>query len=158
MKTLFDWFTGFDTATRLQLLETAAYFDPAEYNSVFEKELDDLLERVNDEEARQQILALQGFDWSAYILNSLKRAGIRDDDSVQEDFHRTVVRLLVNPGKLFAGWEPGKHGLYPAAFVPRFGTIYAISFQSDGTGGNGCKRLTQWRWQSVIQAKKRIQR
>ena len=55
-------------------------------------------------------MALQGFDWAAYILNSLKRAGIKDDDAQQDDFHRTVVRLLVNPGKLFAGWEPGRHG------------------------------------------------
>ena len=113
MNTILEWFNRLDTAGLLRLLEAASYFDPAEYNAVFEKELDDLLERINDEEARQQILALQGFDWSSYILNSLKRAGIKDDDAQQEDFHEIAVRLLVSPGKLFQ-WNPEEHG--PLAF------------------------------------------
>ena len=113
MNTILEWFNRLDTAARLQLLEAASFFDPAEYNAVFEKELDDLLERIDDDEARQQILALQGFDWAAYILNSLKRAGIRDDDAQQEDFHEIAVRLLVSPGKLFH-WNPEEHG--PLAF------------------------------------------
>ena len=83
---------------------------PQQYNLVFQKELDDLLERIDDEGARQQIQALQGFDWSAYILNSLKRAGVKDDDAQQNDFHTIVVRLLVSPGKLFATGIPQKHG------------------------------------------------
>ena len=113
MNTILEWFNRLDTAGLLRLLEAAAYFDPAEYNAVFEKELDDLLERIDDEGARQQIQALQGFDWSAYILNSLKRAGIKDDDAQQEDFHEIAVQLLVSPGKLFQ-WNPTEHG--PLAF------------------------------------------
>jgi hypothetical protein len=110
MNTILEWFNRLDTAARLQLLETAAYFDPESYNSVFRKELEELLNRITDEGARQEIMDLRGFDFSNYILNSLKRAGIRDDDAQQEDFHNIVVRLLVSPGKLFKGWVPGKHG------------------------------------------------
>jgi hypothetical protein len=110
MNTFLDWFNQLDTAGLLQLLEAAAYFDPESYNSVFRKELEELLNRITDEGARQEIMDLRTFDFSNYILNSLKRAGIRDDDSVQEAFHEIVVRLLVSPGKLFKGWVPGKHG------------------------------------------------
>ena len=45
----------------------------------------------------------------AYILNSLKRAGIKDDDAQQEHFHEIAIRLLIQPGKLFH-WNPEKHG------------------------------------------------
>ncbi len=109
MNTIWEWLERLDAAGLLQLLEAAAYFDPAEYNAVFEKELDDLLERTDNDEARQQILALQGFDFSNYLLNSLKRAGIRGEDEQQEYFHEIAVRLLVSPGKLFH-WNPEEHG------------------------------------------------
>ena len=109
MNTIWEWLEKLDATGLLRLLESASYFDPAEYNAVFEKELDDLLERIDNDEARQQILALQGFDFSNYILNSLKRAGIRDEDSQQEYFYQIAVRLLVSPGKLFH-WNPEEHG------------------------------------------------
>ena len=109
MNTFLDWFNQLDAAGLLQLLEAALYFDPESYNSVFQRELEALLNRITDEGARQEIMDLQGFDWAGYILNSLKRAGIRDEDAQQEDFHQIVVRLLVSPGKLFH-WNPGEHG------------------------------------------------
>jgi hypothetical protein len=110
MNTIWEWIEQLDVVGLLRILEAAAYFDPQQYNGVFERELSDLLSRTTDATVRQEIFDLQGFDWSAYILNSLKRAGIRGDDQRQEDFHRTVVHLLVNPGKLLTGWQPGKHG------------------------------------------------
>ena len=41
METIWEWYKKLDTAALLRLLEAAAFFDPAEYNSVFEKELDE---------------------------------------------------------------------------------------------------------------------
>ena len=109
MNTIWEWFEQLDTAGLLRLLESAEFFRPESYNSVFQKGLEELLNRITDEGARQQILALQGFDWAAYILNSLKRAGIKDDDAQQEAFHEIAVKLLVSPGKLFH-WNPAEHG------------------------------------------------
>jgi len=108
MRNIWEWYETIDTAGLLRLLESAAFFSPQQYNVVFRRELEELLERIDDEEARQQILALQGFDWAGYILNSLKRAGIRDDDAQQEDFQTIVVRLLIS-SKLFH-WNPAEHG------------------------------------------------
>ena len=110
MKNIWEWFNQLNTAGLLQLLEAAAFFDPQSYNAVFEKELEELTDRIDDEGARQEISDLKGFDFAGYILNSLKRAGIRNDDAQQEDFHQIAVKLLVSPGKLFTGWEPRKHG------------------------------------------------
>lgn len=103
------WLVFRDAATLLGLLESAEYFDPQSYNQVFEGELEKLLARIHAPGLRHQVEALRDFDWAAYIERSLRRAGFRDDD-VQEHFHAIVVKLVVSPGRLFTGWEPGKHG------------------------------------------------
>lgn len=103
------WMVFRDVATLLRLLETAEYFSPADYNAVFEAELEKLIHRLPDEEAREQAITMREFDWGNYIARSLARAGFRDDDQ-QEAFHATVVKLLLSPGKLFTGWSPGRHG------------------------------------------------
>jgi len=105
MLTFFDWIVHRDAAALLRLLEAAGFFDPQSYNPVFEKELG----RIPDSEARRQAVGMRGFDFGNYIARSLARAGFKDDD-VQEHFQSIVVGLLVSPGRLFAGWEPGKHG------------------------------------------------
>jgi hypothetical protein len=106
-----NWMTSRDTATllRLRLLESAQYFDPAAYNQVFDGQLEKLIHRLPDGEARQQAMAMKGFDWANYVVRSLQRSGFKDDD-VQEHFHQLVVKLLVSPGRLFRGWEPKRHG------------------------------------------------
>jgi hypothetical protein len=111
MAMFLNWLTFRDTATllRLRLLEHAEFFRPADYNAVFAAELEKLIRRLPDGEAKQQAMAMKGFDWGGYISRSLLRAGFRDDDQ-QEHFHSIVVRLLVEPGKLFRGWQPEKHG------------------------------------------------
>jgi len=104
-----DWLTHHNTATLLQLLESADFFDAAAYNAVFVKEMDKLLDRIHDPDARQQVAELRGFDFGNYIARSLARAGFRGDD-VQEHFHDVVVKLLLAPGRLFSGWQPSRHG------------------------------------------------
>jgi hypothetical protein len=109
MLTFLDWIVHRDVAAQLRLLEAAEYFDPQEYNPVFDQELEKLLARIHAPELRHQVSALRGFEWGNYIARSLARAGFRDDDQ-QEAFHQIVVKLLLSPGKLFTGWEPGRHG------------------------------------------------
>jgi hypothetical protein len=106
-----DWLVNRDTSTllRLRLLEAAEFFDPKSYNPVFNGELEKLLARIHDNDLRRQVERLKGFDWGNYVSRSLLRAGLRDDDQ-QEAFHQIVVKLLVEPGRLFRGWEPQKHG------------------------------------------------
>jgi hypothetical protein len=104
-----DWLVRKDVTARLQLLEHAEYFDPQAYNQVFESEREKLLLRIHEPEAQQQVKAMRGFDWSNYIVRSLTRAGFKDDEE-QEAFHEIAIRLLVKPGRLFQGWNPGKHG------------------------------------------------
>ena len=84
-------------------------FDPQSYNSVFDVELEKMIDRLRDNEARQQAAEMRGFEWGQYIARSLVRAGFRGDD-VQEHCHAIVVKLIVSPGRLFRGWEPGRHG------------------------------------------------
>jgi hypothetical protein len=105
MTLFFNWMLYRDVDTLLHLLEHAEFFDPKSYNPVFQQQLDVLLSRITDSEARQQISELRTFDFGSYISRSLLRSGYRDDDQ-QEAFHHIVVKLLVSPGRLFAGWEP----------------------------------------------------
>lgn len=109
MLTFLDWTVRHDLAAQLRLLESAEYFNPQDYNGVFEGELAKVLARIPDSEAREQAAAMKGYDWATYIESSLRRAGFKDDDQ-QEAFHQIVVRLLVSPGKLLRTWKPGHHG------------------------------------------------
>jgi hypothetical protein len=58
---------------------------------------------------QDQIAALRGFDWGNYLFRCILRAGFVHDDA-QEQFQNIVVKLLLNPGKLFKGWNPAQHG------------------------------------------------
>ena len=111
MGVFFEWLVFRDTATllRLRLLEAAEFFSPAAYNPLFDSELAKVIARIHDPDLRRQVEGLKGFDWANYISRSLLRAGFRDDDQ-QEHFHAIAVRLLVEPGKLFRGWQPQRHG------------------------------------------------
>ena len=100
-----EWLAHRHIEALLQLLEGADYFNPQSYNPAFYEGLNDLLGRIHDPAAREQIEALRDFDFGAYISRSLARAGFVGD-SLQEHFHALVVRLLLKPGKLFKGWDP----------------------------------------------------
>ncbi len=110
MALFLNWMTFRDTATllRLRLLEHADYFRPSDYDQIFDGQLEKLIHGLPNGEARQQAIAMKGFDWANYIVRSLQRSGFKDDD-VQEHFHQIVVKLLVEPGRLFK-WEPKRHG------------------------------------------------
>ena len=111
MALFLNWMTSRDTATllRLRLLEHADFFNPSDYNPLFDSELAKVIARIHDPDLRQQVSALQGFDWANFVVRSLQRSGFKDDD-IQEHFHQLVVKLLVSPGRLFRGWEPKRHG------------------------------------------------
>jgi hypothetical protein len=104
-----EWLAHRHVETLLRLLEGADYFNPQSYNSAFVAGLDDLLGRIHDPAAREQIEALRDFDFGSYIARSLARAGFTGEN-LQEHFHALVVRLLLKPGKLFRGWNPEVHG------------------------------------------------
>jgi hypothetical protein len=104
-----NWLTFRDAAFQLELLEAAEYFDPQAYNAVFNSELEKMIRRLSNEEVRQQVSELRGFNWGGYLERSLRRAGFKDDD-IQEYFHQITIQLLLEPGKLYRGWLPGKHG------------------------------------------------
>jgi len=109
MSAFLHWLVRKDAVARLRLLERAEFFSPQAYNSVFESELEKLLHHVSGPEARQQVIALRGFDWGGYVERSLQRSGFKNDE-VQEHLHVIAVKLLVSPGKLFSGWRPERHG------------------------------------------------
>ena len=109
MVAFFDWFIRRDTLALLRLLESAQFFDPQAFNPVFQQQLDALLNRFTDSEARQQVLELRPFDFGNYVSRSLRRAGFRHEEE-EEAFQQVVIKLLVSPGKVFRGWQPEKHG------------------------------------------------
>jgi hypothetical protein len=104
-----EWIVAHDLVDLLRLLEAAAFFNPQDYNTAFKRELESLAQRIEDPTARQQIAAMENYDWGSYIERSLLRAGFRGDD-VQEQFQGMVIKLLVSPGRLFRGWNPQQHG------------------------------------------------
>ena len=90
--------------------------DVSDYNGLFHAELQSLLPKLVDPERRQDAIAMQTFDFSRYILRSLRNAGFRDQNSLTERLHEITVKLLVSPGKLFAGYDETRHGPMSARF------------------------------------------
>lgn len=115
MLAFFNWMTHRDAVARLRLLETSAFFNPVEYNAVFDGELEKALARLPESEAKRQAMELRVFDWGSFISRSLRKMGFQDDDE-QEVFQSIVVKLLISPGRLFKGWQPEKHGALIARF------------------------------------------
>jgi hypothetical protein len=109
MVAFFDWVIHRDTLALLRLLESAEWFDPQAFNPVFQQQLDALLDRITDSEARRQVSELRTFDFGNYVSRSLRKAGFRNE-AEEEAFQQIIFKLLVSPGRLFAGWEPHKHG------------------------------------------------
>jgi len=100
MRTFQEW-------SRLQsLLEAAWYsYDRAQYNALFDSELEKVIARVKDPQALER---LKGFDWLSYIVGSVWHAGFRDQRERDEKTHEVVTKLLM--GQLFRGYDPQIHG------------------------------------------------
>lgn len=110
MKTFLEWLSDLKFLARLQLLETYFTFDPAQYNALFEDELEKLLQRVTDPAHRQVLERSRGFNWVGYVAQSVRRSGPGhlDQREVQERTHDIVVNLLM--GKLFSGFDERTSG------------------------------------------------
>lgn len=97
MQTFWQWVS--------HLTETYFTFDPAQYNRLFDDELEKVIAKVGDPQALQ---ALRGFNWLSYVAASVWHAGFRDQRERDEKAHEIVVKLLT--GKLFRGYDPRLHG------------------------------------------------
>ena len=95
---------------RLWLLFVEHDLNPAEYDALFDRELERLLPRISDPTERDRLRGLLGNGWTNYIAAALRNAGIRDQVNLQEKIHDTVVRLLVSPGGLFRDYDEARHG------------------------------------------------
>jgi len=99
--TFLEWLSSRDVGLALRLLEQTP--DKAAYNQLFAQQLSDLLRRVDKPAERRQLESMLNFDWYGDIERSLKRAAFgRETDEMAHDI---VVKLLVSPGGLFAGWK-----------------------------------------------------
>ena len=85
-----------------RLSEVSELFDRSAYNTLFDRQLTDVIQRATPEQ-RQHLERLRGFDWVGYIDRSLRNAGFREHD-LDELAQEIVVKLLIQPGKLFKGW------------------------------------------------------
>lgn len=86
------------------LLREQGEFPVQKYNALFDRQLTDLLRGVSDETQHDQLAAHLGKDWTGYIMRSIRGAGFRDENEIEEETHRLVIKLLLNRKGLFSGW------------------------------------------------------
>lgn len=92
------------------LIEGADYFDPHSYNALFRSELEALLPQITDIHRLQSALKMRPFNWTGYILASLRNAGFTDKGGREEKAHEIIANLLVSPGKIFRNYDPETSG------------------------------------------------
>jgi hypothetical protein len=100
----------------LYLLESGR-LDHDGFNAVFRQQLRALLPRVSDSRRSASLERMQDTDWMNYILTALRNAGIRDEGEREEAANDIAVYLLVQPGRLFAGYDPASSGPMEARFT-----------------------------------------
>jgi len=93
---------------QFNLIETYYGLDPAEYNNLFDAEMEKVIERVRDPAHREALERMRGFRWMSYIAASVRNAGWRDQREVQDRAHDLAVRLLM--GTLFRGFDERTSG------------------------------------------------
>ena len=99
-----DWLLERAPAYCLLWLREQGEFPVRQYNQLFDKQLTDLLRGVADESQLDQLAAHLGRDWLGEIMRTLRRAGFQDENEIEEQTHRLVIKLLMNPKGLFSGW------------------------------------------------------
>ena len=103
METFWQWLA------RIRLLgETYYGLDPAEYNELFDQELEKVVQRTRDPAHRQALERMRGFGWMGYIAAAVRNAGFHDQREIQERAHDVAVKLLV--GGLFRDYDERRHG------------------------------------------------
>jgi hypothetical protein len=100
MRTFWQWLAQFQ--------EHYVTFDPAQYNRLFDEELEKVIARTSDPTHRQALEHMRGFNWMSYIGASVRHAGFRDYRAGQEAIHEVVVKLLT--GALFSGFDEQRSG------------------------------------------------
>ena len=101
MQNFYEWLSNVALIDRLRLIETYYTFDPAQYNQVFQDELEKVIQRTSDPAQQQSLGRLQDFDWLSYIAGSVKRI-YRDYRQGQEAISDVASKLLL--GSLFNGF------------------------------------------------------
>jgi hypothetical protein len=103
MLTFMQWVVEFRI-----LGENYVTFDPAQYNQLFDAELERVIARTHEPAHRQILERMRGFNWLSYIAASIRHAGFRDYREGQEAIHDVVVKLLT--GALFRGFDEQRSG------------------------------------------------
>jgi len=105
--TFLEWLVsrdlGFCLRVLRQLLEQNQSLDKNAYNQLFDRQLTDLLRRVDKPGERSHLEPMLNFDWTGDIERALRKFGFHNE--TDELSHDIVVRLLVSPGRLFVGWQ-----------------------------------------------------
>jgi hypothetical protein len=105
VKTFWEWLSAF----RSNLLAEAYYtFNRAEYDRIFNDELERVIQRTHDPAHLQALEAMRGFRWLAYIITCVRRAGWHDQREIEERTHDLAVKLLTST--LFRGFDEAKSG------------------------------------------------
>ena len=112
MQTFQEWLSQLRLLRLLQ--ETWFTFDPAEYDRLFDEELQKVLTRTTDPAHREALNRMRGFHWMSYVAAALRHAGWRDQREVQERSHDLAVQLLT--GKLFTGFDERRSGPFDLRF------------------------------------------
>lgn len=99
MQTFVEW---------LGLGENYYSYDPTEYDSLFEKELQKIIERITDPEQRQKLESMRGFRWTGYVASAVRSAGFSEYRDNRERTSDIISKLLMGP--LFRGYDPQRHG------------------------------------------------
>ena len=126
MQTFWQWLSQLRLCP---LDETYFTFDPAEYNEVFDKELQKVIARTSDAKHRQALESMRGFGWISYIAASVRHAGYRDYREGQERIHEIATKLLM--GKLFRGFDEKVSGPMDLRFKRSVGNAIRNMVEKD---------------------------
>jgi len=105
MQNFWEWLT---------LGENYFTYDPAEYDKLFNEELETLIRRMTDPQIRKKLEAMREFRWTAYIAAALRSAGFSEYRDNRERVSDIISKLLV--GTLFRGYDPSRHGPFDLRF------------------------------------------
>ena len=88
----------------LFLREVSDLFQVSQYNEYWRDQIDRVMSTVGDAELKADLQALRSMNLVGYVDRTLRRAGIAQDD-LDDGVQQVVIRLLISPGKLIAGWK-----------------------------------------------------